>query len=81
MAWHTSESVLGLGTATNRWWNTIYGPADKVEVSGIYRCLGCKREVTCNRNDPFPPQPKHVHTPQQGPIRWKLNVRTNTEGT
>ncbi|CAH0195015.1 protein L [Stenotrophomonas lactitubi] len=81
MAWHTSTSVLQLVNGTNTWWNTIYGPADKVAVSGIYRCLGCKCEVTCNKNDPFPPQPKHVHTTAQGAIRWKLNVRTNTEGT
>ena len=81
MAWHTSESVLAQGTSTNRWWTTIYNPADKVEVSGIYRCLGCKREVTCNKDDPFPPQSHHQHSTQQGSIRWKLNIRTNTNGT
>ncbi|CAH0181687.1 protein L [Stenotrophomonas lactitubi] len=80
MAWHTSTSVLLQVNATNEWWNTVYSPGDTVQVSGIYRCLGCKREITSNQRDPFPPQSHHQHAPQQGAIRWKLNVRTNTEG-
>ncbi|MBN5031286.1 protein L [Stenotrophomonas maltophilia] len=80
MAWHTSGSVLTAVNPTNTWWNTVYGPGHTVPVSGIYICLGCRREITSNQNDPFPPQSHHQHSTQQGSIRWKLNVRTNTDG-
>lgn len=32
MAWYTSNSVLQRVNGSNTWWNTIYGPADKVAV-------------------------------------------------
>ena len=61
-------------------WKTTYDPGDEVPVSGIYICVGCNREITSNKDDPFPPQNHHQHSPAQGRIRWKLNVRTNTTG-
>jgi hypothetical protein len=80
MSWHTDESALKLVKDTNAWWRTTYEPGQIVPVSGIYRCLGCSREITSNANDPFPPQNHHQHTSSQGKIRWKLNVRSNTSG-
>lgn len=80
MSWYISSSVLAEGDAAHLHWKTIYGPGDKVPASGIYRCVGCKREITSNVGDPFPPQNHHQHGALQGEIRWKLNVRTNTEG-
>lgn len=80
MSWHTNTSKLTLVNNTNEWWRTIYGTGDNVPVSGIYRCLGCNREITSNKADPFPPQNHHQHTTSQGTVRWKLNVRTNTTG-
>ncbi|WP_406235530.1 protein L [Isoptericola jiangsuensis] len=80
MAWYTTHSILQIDTPSQGW-SRVYGPAEKVELSGIYRCLGCGLEVTCNKGDPFPPQPKHSHSDAQGDIRWKLNIRTNTDGT
>lgn len=80
MAWFTKNSVFLESDGNKEWWTKEYGPSDTVRVSGIYRCLGCKREVTCNDGDPFPPQNHHQHSPDQGEIRWKLNVRTNTKG-
>ena len=80
MSWYIDSSVLIKSDGSGAHWTTTYNPGDKVSVSGIYRCLGCKREVTSNENDPFPPQNHHQHAPEQGKIRWKLNVRTNTEG-
>ena len=80
MSWHTNDSVLIKVNLTNAWWTTIYNPGEDVPVSGIYRCLGCKREITSNAGDPFPPQSHHQHDRSQGEIRWKLNVRTNTKG-
>jgi hypothetical protein len=80
MSWHSKESVLVVIDPSKPWWTTVYNPGDTVPVSGIYRCLGCKREITSNEIDPFPPQNHHQHTQAQGAIRWKLNVRTNTTG-
>lgn len=80
MAWYTNGSSLTLSDGNGDWWKTIYGPSDNVPVSGIYRCVGCGKEVTCNDPDRFPPQNHHQHPSQQGTVRWKLNVRTNTKG-
>lgn len=80
MAWYTNDSVLSKSDGNKDWWTTTYSPGDDVPVSGIYRCLGCGREVTCNDPDHFPPQNHHQHTEAQGKIRWRLNIRTNTTG-
>lgn len=80
MSWHVRDSILILSDGEKEWWKRVYGPADTVPVSGIYRCIGCKKEVTSNADDPFPPQNHHQHTREQGEIRWKLNVRSNTSG-
>ncbi|TAA46252.1 protein L [Pseudoxanthomonas winnipegensis] len=80
MSWHINSSVLVQSDGNKTWWTTVYDPGDDVPVSGIYRCLGCKREITSNKDDPFPPQNHHQHQAGQGAIRWKLNVRTNTNG-
>lgn len=80
MSWYVSGSILTKSNGDNDWWKQDYGPHDTVPVSGIYRCLGCDKEVTSNDGDPFPPQNHHQHTLAQGHIRWKLNVRTNTKG-
>ena len=80
MSWYISSSRLKEAIADKAWWTTVYGPGEEVPVSGIYRCLGCDREDTCNQGDPFPPQNHHQHTQGQGRIRWRLNVRANTSG-
>lgn len=80
MSSYAHDSVLVKIEPSKPWWKTIYSPGDTVPVSGIYRCLGCKREITSNENDPFPSQNHHQHNHAQGAIRWKLNIRTNTSG-
>lgn len=80
MSWYIKSSVLIESDGGDDFWKKEYGPGDTVPVSGIYRCLGCKREVTSNDADRFPPQNHHQHTTSQGSIKWKLNVRTNTKG-
>ena len=80
MSWYTNASTLTQVNPEREWWNKEYGPADKVPVSGIYKCTGCKKEITSNEDDPFPPQNHHQHSVALGAIRWKLNVRTNTDG-
>lgn len=80
MSWYIDSSALSKSDGNKVWWKTDYKPGEDVPVSGIYRCTGCGKEVTCNDPDPFPPQNHHAHSPAQGAIRWRLNVRTNTEG-
>lgn len=80
MAWYTASSKVQSVVGDGPHWAKIHHPGDIVPMSGIYRCLGCDCEVTSNEGDPFPPQPGHTHTPAQGSIRWRLNVRTNTKG-
>lgn len=79
MALYTDQSVLNQVKGDNEWWTKTYGPSDTVPTSGIYRCLNCKREVTCNEGDDFPPQNHSQHAAGK-PIVWKLNIRTNTTG-
>ena len=80
MSWINDSSLLTKTTGTGDHWTKDFGPSVKVPVSGIYRCTGCKKEITSNKGDPFPPQNHHQHAASQGEIRWKLNVRTNTDG-
>lgn len=79
MSWYLDQSSLTKSSG-GEWWNQKHNPGSTVPMSGIYKCVGCKKEVTCNKGDPFPPQNHHQHPTGQGPVQWKLNVRTNTEG-
>jgi hypothetical protein len=50
-------------------------PGEAAPHSGIYRCMGCHREVASNEGQPLPPQNDHQHDQRtQGTIRWKLIV-------
>lgn len=80
MSWYTNESALTRADNPSETWSKSYGPGEKVPASGIYRCVGCRKEVTSNHGDPFPPQNHHQHSAQQGALCWKMNVWTNTEG-
>lgn len=80
MAWYIAGSKVVKSTGENSWWKKIFSPGEEVPTSGIYMCTGCEKEITSNEGDPFPPQNHHQHTVSQGAIRWRLNVRTNTEG-
>lgn len=80
MSWYTEQSRITKSDGKGAHWSATHNPADQVPHSGIYRCLGCNKEVTSNAGDKFPPQNHHQHSQEQGTVRWRLNVRTNTEG-
>jgi len=42
--------------------------------SGIYRCMGCGREIVAEEARSFPPQNHHEHSLAQGAIRWRMIV-------
>jgi DNA-directed RNA polymerase subunit RPC12/RpoP len=45
-----------------------------VPHSGIYRCMGCGREVVAEESRKLPPQNHHEHSSAQGKIRWRMIV-------
>jgi hypothetical protein len=59
---------------THSEFDKIYSPGERVAWSGIYRCMGCGREIVHTTGHPLPPQNHHQHTYGQGSIRWRLNV-------
>ena len=79
MAWYIDANNVLKANGTEAVWTTDYGPGQTVPQSGIYKCQGCKREITSNRGDPFPPQSHHEHS-QQGGVKWRLIIWTNTGG-
>ncbi len=47
-------------------------PGTDAPRAGIYRCMGCHREVGIATSHKLPPQNHHEHSEQQGKIRWRL---------
>ena len=57
----------------------VYSPGGTVPWSGIYRCVGCGREVVHTIGKPLPPQNHHQHASSQGEIKWRLIVTDSPE--
>ncbi|MGY2848555.1 hypothetical protein ACVIWU_001567 [Bradyrhizobium sp. USDA 4509] len=51
-----------------------HGPGAAAPHAGIYRCMGCHREIGIAAGHVLPPQAHHTHTAAQGSIRWRLIV-------
>lgn len=79
MAWYKDLAELTMTDGSGQHWKDRHSPGSTVPVSGIYKCINCRKEVTSNAGDPFPTQ-NHSQHAAGVPIRWKLIVRTNTEG-
>lgn len=60
--------------STDAAFDKIYKPGDVPDHSGIFRCLGCGREVVAEQERKLPPQNHHQHTPGNGEIRWQMAV-------
>ncbi len=52
----------------------VYHPGAVPDRSGVFRCMGCQREVVGEHSRQLPPQNHHQHTPAQGDVRWKMVV-------
>lgn len=81
MSFRIASSVIQSVEPNKTHWTSTYNPGHEVPVSGIYRCIGFNKEITSNKGVPFPTQNHHQHTGSQGAVKWKLNIRTNTDGT
>jgi hypothetical protein len=51
-----------------------HSPGVAAPWAGIYRCMGCHREIGIAHGHILPPQSHHEHSQQQGSIRWRLIV-------
>lgn len=56
-----------------------HNPGTVTPYSGVYRCMGCGREIVSETARPFPPQNHHQHAQSQGAIRWRLIVYADHE--
>ena len=63
-----------LTESTDAAFDSEHKPGGTTPFSGIYRCLGCGREIVSEESKPLPPQNHHQHTTSQGTIRWRLAV-------
>jgi hypothetical protein len=54
--------------------DVLHKPGGTTPLSGIYRCMGCGKELVSEEGKPLPPQNHHQHSTSQGDIRWKLAV-------
>jgi hypothetical protein len=70
----TYEEPSYLERVANAAFNQDHGPGAAAPFAGIYRCMGCHREIGIAHGHILPPQNHHAHTPQQGTIRWRLIV-------
>jgi hypothetical protein len=59
---------------THATFDMTFKPGATPHHSGIYRCIGCEREVVAEELRKMPPQDHHHHSPSQGAILWKLIV-------
>jgi hypothetical protein len=59
--------------------DAVHGVGTTTPYSGIYRCIGCGREVVSTSGHSLPNQNDHQHTPAQGSISWRLIVYADHE--
>lgn len=63
-----------LGQSNSEAFDVDHKPGEKPPNSGVYRCMGCGREIVAEAERSFPPQNHHQHTTNQGSIRWRMIV-------
>lgn len=49
-------------------------------ATGIYRCIGCTKEIVALKDAVLPFDGDHPHSSSQGLIRWRLVVAPDAEG-
>jgi hypothetical protein len=63
-----------LTQSTDAAFDNDHAPGNPAPFAGVYRCMGCHREIGIASGHILPPQSHHSHTPQQGSIRWRMIV-------
>jgi hypothetical protein len=58
-------------------YETSYKPGVEAPFAGIYYCEACGGSITATRSQPLPSEGHHPHTAAQGPVRWRLAVKSH----
>ncbi len=72
MAWYKYDQYLKKSNGDA--YDQDHSPGVAASHAGIFRCMGCGREIGIASGHILPPQNHHSHTQQQGSIRWRLIV-------
>jgi hypothetical protein len=75
MAWYKDARFLT--KVDHPPYDVDHPPGTAAPFAGIYRCMGCGREIAIAYGHTLPPQNHHAHTQNQGAIRWRLIVFAN----
>jgi hypothetical protein len=51
-----------------------HSPGSQAPHAGIFRCMGCHREIAIADGHTLPPQNHHSHSAAQGHVSWRLIV-------
>lgn len=78
MAAITSESVINAVQPLQAHWTQHYEPGEQAPVTGIYRCVGCTREIAANAGDVFPSHDQNALCGAKTQDLWQLNVRAQS---
>jgi len=73
--------VAYLAVSQDAAFDTVHTPGSATPFSGIYKCMGCGKEIVSEEGRPFPPQNHHQHSPTQGQIRWKMILFAQHDST
>ena len=76
MAWYKYKHYLNQFKGLGDIYDALYKPGEAPPHSGIYRCMGCGREVLAEQSSKLPPQNHHKHTAS---IQWRLAVYARHE--
>lgn len=75
MAWYKYDwAVEKFDSAA---YDATYHPETPAPHAGIYRCIGCGREIGIADGHELPPQNHHQHPPGSPPILWRLTVNAD----
>jgi hypothetical protein len=58
-------------------YDTTHKPGVPAPFAGIYYCEVCGGSITSIRAQLLPSQEHHPHAPSQGPIRWRLAIKSH----
>jgi len=58
-------------------YETTYKTGTTTPFSGIYYCEACGGSITSIRAQLLPSEGHHAHSSEQGPIRWRLAVKSH----
>ncbi len=68
------KALMYIGHTQDVSFDKMHGAGATAPLSGIYRCMGCGREVVSEAGKMLPLRDHHEHAPQQGNIVWRLVV-------